>query len=110
MLTLSQRRFIATSFAAVSATLDTVSSPEGLTTRLLNKCTGSQPEARALWWLALYLGKPGRIPAHFGSLLHMSEEQAFAAAVVSEHGELLHGVLHLGHINRLNNIEFNATA
>lgn len=110
MLTLSQRRFIATAFAAVSAALDTVSFPKDLVVRLLNKCGGSQPEARALWWLGIYLTKPSRIPAHFGSLLRMSEDQVFAAAVVSEHGELLRGVLTQRHIDRLNNIEFNATA
>ena len=109
MLTKSQRTFIATAFAAVSAALAAVPYQEKLPARLLAKCAGKEPETEALWLLAFYLGKPSRIPSHFGSLLNMDEESAFAAAIVSEHGPLLHTVLSQKAIKRLNNIPLSHT-
>lgn len=110
MLTKSQRTFIATSFAAVTAALVAIPYQECLPGRLLAKCPGANPEARALWWLAFYLGKPSRIPSHFGALLSLDEEVAFAAAVVSRYAEQLHAVLNQKAIHRLNCIDLNHTA
>ncbi len=110
MLTTSQRRFITTAFAAVSAALVAIPYQEKLPARLLAKCTGTEPEARALWWLAFYLGKPSRIPSHFGSLLRLDDDSAFAAALVSEYGALLHTVLSHKAIARMNNIDLAHTA
>jgi hypothetical protein len=110
MLTKSQRTFISTTFAAVSAALVAIPYQQNLPARLLAKCTGTNPEARALWWLAMYLGKPSRIPSHFGTLLRLGEDSAIAAAIVSEYGELLHTVLSQKAIHRMNCIELAHTA
>lgn len=109
MLTKSQRTFISTSFAAVTAALDALPWNQRLPARLLAKCTGTEPEARALWWLAYYLGKPSRIPSHFGTLLQLSEDSAIAAAIVSLHADTLHAVLSQKAIIRMNNIELSHT-
>ena len=110
MLTKSQRAFISTTFAAVTAVLDALPWNQRLPARLLEKCTGTEPEARALWWLAYYMGKPSRIPTHFGSLLSLTEDQAIAAAIVSEHDELLRPVLSYKAVLRMNNIDLAHTA
>ena len=110
MLTKSQRSFISTTFAAVTATLDALPWNQRLPARLLAKCTGTNPEARALWWLAHYMSKPSRIPSHFGSLLSLDDDCAFAAALVSEHAELLRPVLNYKTVLRMNNIELAHTA
>lgn len=110
MLTKPQRTFISTSFAAVTAALSAIRNQESLPARLLAKCTGTNPEARALYWLAFYMGKPSRIPSHFGSLLRLDEDQAIAAAIVSEYADQLHAVLSPKAIHRMNNIELAHTA
>ena len=117
MLTPSQRKFITASLAAVTAALalptqscHSESLKKELIPRLLAKCGGTEPEARAFWYLAFYLGKPSRIPSGIGHLLQMSDESAFAAALVSEFGEWLHRVIPQKAIDRMNNIDFAHTA
>lgn len=49
--------------------------------------------ARAAWWLACYLEKPGRIPAAFGTLLDLDPDVIVAAALVDRYPEVLRAVL-----------------
>ena len=49
--------------------------------------------ARAAWWLASYLEKPGRIPKDFGTLLDLDPDVAIAAAVVARYTEQLRTVI-----------------
>lgn len=107
MLTASQRRFATAAYQRVEKALGTVPQQENLLARLVAKCHGREPQLLALWELAYYVGKPSRIPYHFGSLLHMMEHQVLAAAIVSEYAELLHTVLPPKTVHRLNNIELS---
>lgn len=109
MLTLAQRNLFTNAFAAASAALTAIPYQQELLTKLVKKCAGTNPEARAVWWLASYLGKPSRIPSHFGSLLGMDEDTAYAAAIVSKYGTELHAALPQRTIDRLNQIELHKT-
>lgn len=109
MPTLAQRNLFTKSFATASAALAALPHQPELLPKLVKKCPGTNPEARAVWWLAMYLGKPSRIPSDFGSLLGMDDDTAYAAALVSRYGDELHAALGQRTIDRLNQIELSET-
>jgi hypothetical protein len=109
MLTLAQRNLFTKAFDAASAALTAIPHQQELAKKLVKKCAGTNPEARAVWWLASYLGKPSRIPSFFGSLLDMDEDTAYAAAIVSKYSAELHAALPQRTIDRILQVDLYDT-